>query len=52
MYYHEADFLVDTLQSNDIMVTETSRVRYKDANDEEVIDLIIIGKKININKNL
>jgi len=44
MYFHEAGYLVETLEKCGFEMVDLSRVKY-DHQGEEVTDLIIIGKK-------
>ena len=45
MYFHEAGYIVEAFQSNDFEIVDLSRVKYPDDKGEEIIDLIVIGKK-------
>lgn len=44
MYFHEADYLTNAMESSGFKVIDISRVTYIDAKNENVTDLIIIGK--------
>ena len=45
MYFHEAEYLVNAMSSNGFEIIDLSRVQYLDDKGEDVVDLIIIGKK-------
>jgi predicted TPR repeat methyltransferase len=44
MYYHQADYLVDTLEQYGFEMIDLSRVKYIDDKNENVVDLLLIGK--------
>lgn len=46
MYFHEAEYLIQALRTNDFDIIEENRVSYQDPGLDEVTDLVLIGKKI------
>ncbi len=46
MYFHEADYLVKEIKKNEMEIVDLSRVKYPDNEGNEVVDLIIVAKKI------
>ena len=50
MYFHESAYLIEALEQSGFEMVYESRVTYTDDKGEEVIDLILIGKKLKISK--
>lgn len=46
MYFHESAYLESTMENAGLTIIDKSKVKYIDDKNNEVIDLILIGKKL------